>query len=53
MFKQKILQNYAAQTLDAKFEQVYTNKVSADQKQLIINQYHDMQQSWPNTMKYQ
>ncbi len=43
MFDWEILDNYAAQILNAKYEQVDTNKVGADQKQLNNNQCHNLQ----------
>ncbi len=38
MFDWEILDNYAAQILDAKYKQVNTNGVAADQKHLNVNQ---------------
>ncbi len=43
MFDQEILDNYAARILDAKYKQVNTNKVAANQKQLNVNQRHKLQ----------
>ncbi len=43
MFEQEILDNYAARILDAKYKQVNTNKVVDDQKQLNVNQRHELQ----------
>ncbi len=43
MFDQEILDNCAAWILNAKYEQVDTNRVAADQKQLIINQCNKLQ----------
>ncbi len=41
MFEQEILNNYTARILD---KQLDTNKVVTNQKQLNINQYHNLQQ---------
>ncbi len=43
MFDQEILDNYATRILDAKYEQVDTNRVAANQKQLNVNQRHKLQ----------
>ncbi len=37
MFDWEILDNYATRILDAKYEQVDTNRVAANQKQLNVN----------------
>ncbi len=37
MFDQEILNNYVAQILDAKYEQVNIDKITANQKQLNVN----------------
>ncbi len=44
MFDQEILENYAAQILDANYEQNDTNKNVAHQKHLNIDQCHHLQQ---------
>ncbi len=44
MFEQEILDNYAAWILNAKYKQVDTNKAATNQKQLNMNQYHNLQQ---------
>ncbi len=44
MFNPEILHNYAAWILDEKYRQVNTNKVDANQKQLDINQHHNLQE---------
>lgn len=43
MVDQDILNNYGAHILDAKYAQAKTNKVAANQKQVTINQYHNIQ----------
>ncbi len=43
MFDQEILNNYATQILDAKYKQVDTNRVAANQKHLNVNQHHELQ----------
>ncbi len=43
IFDWEILDNYAARILDAKYEQVSTNKVATNQKQLNINQRHKLE----------
>ncbi len=43
MLDQEILNNYAARILDAKYKQVDTNKVAADQKNLNFNQCHELE----------
>ncbi len=43
VFNQEILNNYAARILDAKYEQVETNRVAANQKHLNVNQRHKLQ----------
>ncbi len=42
IFEQEILNNTASQILEAKYEEVNTNKVATDQKQLNINQCNDL-----------
>ncbi len=52
MFDQEILNNYAAIILDAKYEQVNSNKVAANQKQLNVNQCHQLQNLLAKGKKY-
>ncbi len=52
MFDREILDNYAARILDAKYEQVDTNKVAADQKHLNVNQRHQLQHLLAKTKNY-
>ncbi len=51
IFDQEILDNYAAQIHNAKYEQVDTNKVAVAQKQLNINQCHELQYLLANNKK--
>ncbi len=43
MFDHDILENYAPQFLDTKYEQVDINKFAVNQKHLTPNQHHDLQ----------
>ncbi len=52
MFDREILDNYAARILDAKYEQVDTNKVAADQTHLNVHQCHKLQHLLAKTKNY-
>ncbi len=52
MFDQEILDNYVARILNAKYEQVNTNRVCANQKQLKLNQCHKLQNLLAKNKKY-
>ncbi len=43
MFEQEILNNYAPQILNVKYNQIDTNRVATNQKHLNVYQLHNLQ----------